>query len=108
MDDLIAFPELASANYSDKLRKHVNIIFRVRQAAFIFLGVLGGICFWFLGGVLVSVISVLAFHGSGIGAVFGEWYYVGLLFVALAAGGLGGYWLGKRKNFNRPELKLED
>ncbi len=76
------------------------------NAAFIFLGVLGGICFWFLGGVLVSVISVVAFHGSGIGAVFGEWYYVGLLFVALAAGGLGGYCLGKRKNFNRPESEI--
>jgi hypothetical protein len=52
---------------------------------------------------LLSIVSVVLFHGPGWGNFIEPWvFFAFVLFVAPVIGGFFGYRIGERKNFKRP------
>jgi DNA-binding HxlR family transcriptional regulator len=111
LGEMLAFPEIKSENYQQIVNKKFfsKRAFARHKLFYVVIGTVLGCCVSFLGGIFLSIISVGLFGGPGVGRFGIGWdFFVTLVLISTLIGGLGGYLIGKRKQFKRPTPEWND
>jgi hypothetical protein len=105
VNELVCFPEIKSEKYREKINEkyHSRQSLRRRKLFYVLAGVGGGYAISFFGAVFFTVLSIFVFHGPTFFIPDGWPFYLTVLVFAPVLGGFVGYWMGAKKNFERPE-----
>ena len=105
VNEMIAFPEIESANYKEKVDEkfHSKRSLQRFKLINIIAGLFSGFFVCFFASLFLSIFSRELFPGTNFFWGFTWPYIVAQFIIAPLVGMPIGYWLGKRRHFKRPE-----
>jgi hypothetical protein len=101
VNELVCFPEIKSEDYKEKIEQKFHSQQALRRR--VLGGVVGGYGVSFFAAVFFTIFSIFLFHGPTFFLADGWPFYLTVFVFAPVVGGFVGYWMGEKKNFERPE-----
>jgi hypothetical protein len=110
VSEMIAYPEIASENYQEKIEKnfHSEQAIQRNKILAVLLGAFLGLCVCYFGTLLLPFSAHHWIYARN-GFLGLSWSFLITWFViSPTVGGFFGYWLGRYKDFKRPEPEWND